>query len=176
MISNARHPTPDSNISLTNVGPTLGRQKRRWSNIEPIYIAALDPNTPSIYCFTQSLFRNTVTLRWRHNGCDSVSNHQPHHCLLNRLFRRRSKKTSKRCVTGVCARGIHRRPVNSPHKWPVTREMLPFDDVIMTNTQTSALLCPYAGNAQRLYNAQNDCFYISLTGKVRQSYIFPDQC
>ena len=27
--------------------------------------------------------------------------------------------------------GIHRRPVNSPHKWPVTRKMFPFDDVIM---------------------------------------------
>ena len=28
-------------------------------------------------------------------------------------------------------RGIHRWPVNSPHKWPVTRKILPFDDVIM---------------------------------------------
>ena len=28
-------------------------------------------------------------------------------------------------------RGIHRGPVNSPHKWPVTRKMSPFDDVIM---------------------------------------------
>ena len=27
--------------------------------------------------------------------------------------------------------GIHRRPVNSPHKGPVTRKMFPFDDVIM---------------------------------------------
>ena len=27
--------------------------------------------------------------------------------------------------------GIHRGPVNSPHKWPVTRKMFPFDDVIM---------------------------------------------
>ena len=27
---------------------------------------------------------------------------------------------------------IHRRPVNSPHKWPVTRKMFPFDDVIMS--------------------------------------------
>ena len=27
--------------------------------------------------------------------------------------------------------GIHRGPVNSPHKWPVTRKMLPFDDAIM---------------------------------------------
>ena len=28
-------------------------------------------------------------------------------------------------------RGIHRGPVNSPNKWPVTRKMFPFDDVIM---------------------------------------------
>ena len=28
-------------------------------------------------------------------------------------------------------RGIHRWPVNSPHKWPVTRKKFPFDDVIM---------------------------------------------
>ena len=28
-------------------------------------------------------------------------------------------------------RGIHREPVNSPHKWPVTRKMFPLDDVVM---------------------------------------------
>ena len=44
-----------------------------------------------------------MALRWRHNGRDSVSNHQPHDCLLNRLFRRRSKTISKRRVTGLCA-------------------------------------------------------------------------
>ena len=42
-------------------------------------------------------------LRWRHNGHGGVSNHQPHHCLLNRLFGCRSKKTSKLRVTGLCA-------------------------------------------------------------------------
>ena len=40
-----------------------------------------------------------VSLRWCHNGRDGVSNHQPHDCLLNRLFRRRSTKTSKLSVT-----------------------------------------------------------------------------
>ena len=30
-------------------------------------------------------------------------NHQPRECLLNRVFRRRSKKTSKLCVTSLCA-------------------------------------------------------------------------
>ena len=43
------------------------------------------------------------TLQWRHNGRDGVSNHQPHNCLLNRLFGRRSKKTSKLRATGLCA-------------------------------------------------------------------------
>ena len=33
-------------------------------------------------------------------------------------------------------RGIHRGPMNSPHKWPVTRKMFPFDDVIMVSMQT----------------------------------------
>ena len=42
------------------------------------------------------------SLEWRHNGHDGVSGHQPHDCLLNRLFRRRSKKTSKLRITGLC--------------------------------------------------------------------------
>ena len=41
-------------------------------------------------------------LQWRHNGGDGVSNHQPHDCLLNCLFKRRSKKTSKLRVTDLC--------------------------------------------------------------------------
>ena len=39
-------------------------------------------------------------LQWRHNGRDDVPNHQPHDCLLNRVFKRRSKKTSKLRFTG----------------------------------------------------------------------------
>ena len=69
-------------------------------------------------------------LRWRHNGHDGVSNHQPHHCLLKRLFGCTSKKTSKLCVTGLCAG-------NSPGtgefsaQMASNAEMFPFDDVIM---------------------------------------------
>ena len=60
---------------------------------------------------------------------DGVPNHQPHHCLLTRLFGRRSTKISKLLVHGLY--GGHRWSMNSPHKWPVTRKMFPFDDVIM---------------------------------------------
>ena len=73
---------------------------------------------------------NLAPLHWRHNDHDGVSNHQSHGCLLNRLFRRRSKKTPKLRVTGLCV-GNSPGPVNSPHKGPVTRNMFPFDDVIM---------------------------------------------
>ena len=34
-------------------------------------------------------------LQWRHNECGGVSNQQPHHCLINRLFRRRFKENIK---------------------------------------------------------------------------------
>ena len=76
-----------------------------------------------------------ISLRWRHNDQDGVSNHQPHGCLLNRLFRRRSNKTSKLRVTGLCV-GNSPGPVNSPHKGPVTRKVFPFDDVIMYTQMT----------------------------------------
>ena len=66
-------------------------------------------------------------LQW-HNGCDGVSNHQPHVGLLNRLFRRRSKHQSSASLVFVW--GIHWWPVNSPHKGPATRKMFQFDDVI----------------------------------------------
>ena len=46
---------------------------------------------------------NSFALQWRHNERDCVSNHQPRDCLLNRLFRRRSKKPWKLRVTGLCA-------------------------------------------------------------------------
>ena len=46
---------------------------------------------------------SSQSLKWHHNESDCVSNHQPHDCLLNRLFRRRSKKTSKLRGTGLCA-------------------------------------------------------------------------
>ena len=42
------------------------------------------------------------SLQWRHKERSGVWNHRRLDCLLNRLFRRRSKKTSKLRVTGFC--------------------------------------------------------------------------
>ena len=82
------------------------------------FIAIIIPRASGICDLTMSLW---VSLQWRHNDHDCVSNHQPHGCLLIRLLRRRSKKhqssASLAFVWGM---------VNSPHKRPVTRKMFPF--------------------------------------------------
>ena len=73
---------------------------------------------------------SNLTLQWRHNGRDGVSNHQLHEFLLNRLFRRRSKKTSKLRVTGLCEGNS---PVTGefPAQMASNAEKVPFDNVIM---------------------------------------------
>ena len=109
--------------------------------------------------------------KWRHNRRDGVLNYQPHHCLLNRLFRRRSKKTSKFRVTGLCA-------VNSPgtgefpHKWPVTRKMFPFDDVIMLQASLRCLM--QCKTLEKYWQVWHTCYFWALrsskmfTGSVFQ--------
>ena len=42
------------------------------------------------------------SLQWYHNERNGVSNHQPYDCLLDHLFRRKSKKTPKLRFTGLC--------------------------------------------------------------------------
>ena len=49
-------------------------------------------------------------------------------------------------VSLAFVRGIHRGPVNSPHKWPVTRKMFLCDDVVMYKSVTGSSL-PCSGFA-----------------------------
>ena len=53
------------------------------------------------YIYMYRYVHTNISLQWRHNERGGVSNHQLH-WSLNRLFRRRSKKTSKLSVTGFC--------------------------------------------------------------------------
>ena len=64
--------------------------------------------------------------------------------------------------------GIHRGPVNSSHKWPVTRKMFPFDDVIMWllhvrySLQSINMLYLNTGGKQHLIFVLNRCYKLSL--------------
>ena len=118
------------------------------------------------------LYRVTKdTLLWRHNGRDCVSNHQPHDCLLKRLFRRRSKKTSKLRITGLCA-GNSPGPVNSPHKWPVTRKMFPFDDVMTSQRRFNAFNCLHFIAWGRVRQVPNDTSIHAVTGYVVTPFLW----
>ena len=86
------------------------------------YVIISQFDRSNIFALVTDICMHGYSLHWRHNDHDSVSNHQPHGCLLNRLFRRRSKNTSKLRVIGLCV-GNSPGPVNSPHKGPVTRKM-----------------------------------------------------
>ena len=97
------------------IGPLRGTYfTYLWQQLQGAYKARLTWIQSKLF---NKIFKYSKTsLRWRHNDHAGVSNHQPRDCLLNRLFRRRSKKTSKLRVTGLCVG-------NS--------QMFPFDDVIM---------------------------------------------
>ena len=82
------------------------------------------------------------SLQSRYNERDGVSNHRRLDYLLNRLFRRKSNKTPKPHVTDLCE-GIHRWPVNSPHKGSVTWKMFPFDDVMMSSLIIRLTFCSF---------------------------------
>ena len=66
-----------------------------------------DVNIESLELHVMLLFHGHKTivrpaLQWRHNEHDCVSNHRRLEGLINRLLRRRSKKTTKLRITGLC--------------------------------------------------------------------------
>ena len=58
-------------------------------------------------------------------------------------------------------RGIHRSPVNSPHKGPVTRKMFPFDDVIMYDRQSGPVTRWYL-----IAHQSGRCIRVSIQSSV----------
>ena len=80
------HPDPDLSRSI------LSKSDSAWYGCSWCLFGATTPvtSTPG-----PAWRYDKATLHWRHNDHSGVSNHQPHGCLLNRLFRRRSKETSK---------------------------------------------------------------------------------
>ena len=61
--------------------------------------------------------------------------------------------------------GIHRWPVNSPHKWPVTRNMLPFDDVIMHRIMSCPCRQPLLSYLDHRVTSSNQLCNISTHGQ-----------
>ena len=93
--------------------------RHHWNHRQPTMLRNILPTKMEqihvLTCYTLH-----IPLQWRHNG------------LLGGLFGRRSKKTPKLRVTGLCEGNS---PVTGefPHKGPVTRRMFPVDDIFMSS-------------------------------------------
>ena len=73
------------------------------------------------------------TLQWRHMGT-IASQITSLTIVYSTVYSDADQRKYQSSASLAFVRGIHRRPVNSPHKWPVTRQMFPFDDVIVNVT------------------------------------------
>ena len=58
--------------------------------------------------------------------------------VLSTVYSDADQRKHQSSVSLAFLLGIHRGPVNSPHKWPVTWKMFPFDDVIMNKRQSAS--------------------------------------
>ena len=95
-----------------------------------------------------------LSLQWSHNGRDGVSDHQPHDFYLT-VYTGADQRKHQSSASLAFVRGIHRWPVNSPHKGPVTRKTFPFDDVIMWT-----VIINYKYN--RYFSHQHTCISINI--------------
>ena len=83
-------------------------------------------------CHITAIYWNSFdgTLWGCHNRHDGVSNHQPP-IVYSTIYSDADRRKHQSSASLAFVRGNHWGPVNFPHKWSVTRKMLPFDDVIM---------------------------------------------
>ena len=79
------------------------------------------------------------------------------------------KKKHQSSASLAFVRGVHRWPMNSPHKLPVTREMFPFDGVVMAEGN-AMLLSPHAWVNYSTWKHRTDDF--SVTNRIRWKYLF----
>ena len=82
------------------------------------------------------LITTNLTVKLRHYGdviMGAIASQMTSHTIVYSTVYSdadQRKYQSSTSLAFVC--GIHQGPMNSPHKWPVTRKIFPFDDVIMT--------------------------------------------
>ena len=89
--------------TITLINADISKNKPQWNFNQNTFLSFNEMHL-KIWCAKWQPFcwgsvgpfwLSAVSLQWRHNERDGITNHQPHDCLLNHLFRHRSKKTSK---------------------------------------------------------------------------------
>ena len=94
----------------------------------------------TVLCFLRKHLRHDQ-MQWRHNGRNDVPKTNLT-IVYSTVYSGTDQRKHQSSATLAFVRGIHRWPVNSPHKWPVTWKMFPFDDVVMKESSIS--VTPFA--------------------------------
>ena len=148
---------PQHNNFESKTSVTLRVRVRVWNTLSSRKIPIARPHRRAMGFFVSYLEKSDsgypertlsgkmmITLQCRHKERNGVSNHQPQDYLFNRLFRRRSKKTSKLRVTGLCE-----------GNWPVSGEF----PAQMTSKAENASICWRHHEIAKVYNKPN-CIYL----------------
>ena len=85
----------------------------------------------NIHCFLVHTHYSDVTMGAMASQITSLTN------VYQAVHSGADQRKHQSSASLAFVRGIHRWPVNSPHKWPVTRKMFPFEDVIMMSQSPS---------------------------------------
>ena len=96
-----------------------------------------------------------MSLRWLHNGRDGLKS-PASRTVYSTVYSGADQRKHQSSASLTFVQGIHRWPVNSPHKGPVTRKMFSFDDVIMCSVKTTEGVQPikHGHNSVVLYFAR----------------------
>ena len=100
--------------------PVTSRGSLEWSKF----------TNKSSGCQTRRQIKTSTPFRWRHNSA-MASQITSLTFVYSTVYSGADQRKHQSSASLAFVWGIHRRPMNSPHKWPVTRKMFPFDDVIM---------------------------------------------
>ena len=136
----------------------LGGYLRRQLQFETWVIFLLLRTNCVIVCFTDSI------LRFYNTSCSYPSLHETHFTntfpsyhygdvimgaissqitsrtiVYTTVYWDADERKHQGSASLAFVRGIHRGPVNAPHKWPVTRKMFPFDDVITFDSNSNSI-------------------------------------
>ena len=123
----------DVDASLSYLGYWLTRVKIVWSTINPPSFAITftydGAFTPLIASFMEPTrgppHYDDVTMGAKASQITSLT------IVYSTFYSGADQSKHQSSASLAFVWGIHRGPVNSPHKWPVTRKMFLFDDVIM---------------------------------------------
>ena len=151
-----QHTTIQNTISIAPIGLSFPRLSYFQNNIlaTPFYMKPYPKHTchfidwgskDSISCNPVSY---DILILWLYHVINITNSGQFHYCdvtmtamasqitclaiVYSTVYSDADQRKHQSSASLAFVRGIHRGPVNSPHKWPVTRKMFPFDDVIMS--------------------------------------------